>query len=80
MALLHQRAGQQFHQMDRNHRHMTSAKDGDAALAGVLQQSQLLGQGVDPIKGWQIKGPGHIQRQDSNLLTVATPEIQATPN
>jgi len=59
MALLYQRAGQQLHQMNRHHRNVAGAQDGDPSLAGVLQQCKLLGQGVDPIKSRQIKGPGH---------------------
>jgi hypothetical protein len=33
---------------------MTAANDGDASFAPVLQQGQLLGQGVHPIQRWEI--------------------------
>ena len=66
MALLHQGAGQQLDQVDGHHRHVARAKDGDPSLPGVLQQSKLLSQRVDPIESRQIKGPGHRGRQDGN--------------
>ena len=72
MALLHQGAGQQLHQVDGHHRHVARAKDGDPSLPGVLQQSEFLRQRVDPIESRQIKGPGHRGRQDGNPPTVAT--------
>jgi hypothetical protein len=40
--------------MDRHHRHMAAAEDGDPALAAVLKHRQLLGQRVDPVEGRKI--------------------------
>jgi hypothetical protein len=33
---------------------MAAAQDGNAALAPILEQGQLLGQGVDTVQGGQI--------------------------
>ena len=55
MALLGQGTSDQFHQMNGNDRNVPTTENRDSALALVLQQSQFLGQGVDPIKGRKIQ-------------------------
>ena len=60
VPLLGQGAGHQLHQMDRNHRHVATAQDGNPAFAPVLEHGQFLGKGVDPAQCRKIKGPGHL--------------------
>ena len=55
MAFLHQGAGHQFNQVNCHHRDVPATKNRDPSLSLVLQKSQLLRQGVDPIKGWEIQ-------------------------
>ena len=54
MPLLYEGARHKLDEMDRNHRHMAAAEHSDAALSLVLQQRQLLSQGVHPIKRRKI--------------------------
>ena len=54
MPLLNEGARHKLDQMNRNHRHMAAAEHSDAALSLVLQQRQLLSQGVHPIKRRKI--------------------------
>ena len=55
MTFLHQGASHQLDQMNRDDGYMTATENRDTSLTFVLQQGQLLGQGVDPIKGWEIQ-------------------------
>ena len=72
MALLDQGASQKLHQMDGHHRNMACAEDGNAALPSGLKQGEFLSEGVHPVKGWEVEGPGHKPRHTSDLPTVAT--------
>ena len=51
---------------------MARTEDGDAALPSGLQQGEFLSEGVHPVKGWDVEGPGHKPRHTSDLPTVAT--------
>jgi hypothetical protein len=53
---------------------VATAKDGDAPFAPVLEQSQLLGQGIDTIQRREIERPGHHQRATCPLKLAALPE------
>ena len=55
VALLHQRAGHQFNQVNGHDRNMPAAKDGNSSFALVLQQRKFLRKGIDPIEGWKIQ-------------------------
>ena len=54
VALLGEGAGHQLDQMNGHHRHVAAPQDSNPSLAAVLEHGQLLGQGVDPIKGRKI--------------------------
>ena len=55
MPLLSQGAGNQFDQMNRNHRNVPAAENGDSPLALVLQKGQFLSKCVHPVQCREIK-------------------------
>ena len=55
MSLLGKRAGNQFDQMNRNHRNVTASENGDSPLALVLQKGQFLSKCVHPVECREIK-------------------------
>ena len=55
MPLLGQRTGGQLNEMNRDNRHMTTTKNRNASLSLILEKSQFLSQGVDPIEGRKIQ-------------------------
>ena len=55
MAFLSQGTSHKLNQMNGNDRYMTTTENRYPTLALVLQKCELLGQGVDPIKGRKIQ-------------------------
>ena len=56
MTFLSQGPCNQFNEMDRHHRDMATAENGDTTLPLVLQQGKLLSKGVDLVKRRKIEG------------------------
>ena len=55
MPLLGQRTGDQLNKMNRDDWDMTTAKNRNASFPLILEKSQFLRQGVDPIEGRKIQ-------------------------
>ena len=73
VAFLGQGAGHQFDQVNSHHGQMATAQDCNAPLAPVLEHGQLLGQGIDPIDRWKIKGSSHRQPAACSVKLAALP-------
>ena len=55
MPLLGQRTGDQLNKMNRDNWDMTTTKNRNASFPLILEKSQFLRQGVDPIEGRKIQ-------------------------